>query len=515
MICLRRRHRTGSTLLVAAVVTIAGAGCLQRIERQRVAPERTESLDRRSRYLKVHRRDGSLCVLSGWRVDEQARLVHGDGVCHDPARSTQNRGSFAIGLDSVVVFETNVAHLSPAIVPMTIITGASVALTVYCASNPKACFGSCPTFYVADATGPLLQAEGFSASIAPSLEATDVDALFRAQPKSRELDVRMTNEALETHVVRHVEVLAALRPHGGRVAATHDGFVETFDGPPLRVARGPEGECTESLLRFDGHERFSTTDSTDLTARELVELEFEAGDSGPYGLRIACRQTLLATYVLYQSLGYLGSRASDWLAELERGKLLPRHANAFDALGGIEVLVEDGHRWRQAGTVDEHGPIATDVHLIRLPEVPRGLVRIRLRAARGMWRLDQVALVRLGNDVTPVRIAPHRIEREDEEDPGALALLRDPKQALTTGPGDQWVLNFLLPEEFNRYELFLESRGYYLEWMREEWIAEEDPARAMRFFLDPPGALRDIAPEFKRVESQMEDAFWRSRYVRR
>ena len=50
--------------------------------------------------------------------------------------------------------------------------------------------------------------------------------------------------------------------------------------------------------------------------------------------------------------------------------------------------------------------------------------------------------------------------------------------------------------------------------MREEWLAEEDLAKSMRMFLDPEGALRELAPEFAAVEADMEDMFWSSRYVR-
>jgi hypothetical protein len=50
--------------------------------------------------------------------------------------------------------------------------------------------------------------------------------------------------------------------------------------------------------------------------------------------------------------------------------------------------------------------------------------------------------------------------------------------------------------------------------MRDEWIAEEDPAQAMALLTDPRAALRRLAPEFKKQEAGMEDLFWKSRYVR-
>ena len=63
------------------------------------------------------------------------------------------------------------------------------------------------------------------------------------------------------------------------------------------------------------------------------------------------------------------------------------------------------------------------------------------------------------------------------------------------------------------YELFLESRGYYLEWIRDEWVADEDLSRATMIFLNPELALRKLAPEFKQVEAEIEELFWNSRYA--
>jgi hypothetical protein len=83
-----------------------------------------------------------------------------------------------------------------------------------------------------------------------------------------------------------------------------------------------------------------------------------------------------------------------------------------------------------------------------------------------------------------------------------------------TFPGDEYTLAYRLPPDYANRELFLEARGYYLEWMREEWLAEENAAKAAHLFLDPAGAMRAMALEFKRREAEMEAVFWRSKYVR-
>jgi hypothetical protein len=63
-------------------------------------------------------------------------------------------------------------------------------------------------------------------------------------------------------------------------------------------------------------------------------------------------------------------------------------------------------------------------------------------------------------------------------------------------------------------ELFLESTGYYYEWMRQEWLPEENAAKAAQFLYAPATALRILAPLFKAREAGMDSVFWRSRVGR-
>jgi hypothetical protein len=111
-------------------------------------------------------------------------------------------------------------------------------------------------------------------------------------------------------------------------------------------------------------------------------------------------------------------------------------------------------------------------------------------------------------------VRPHTVRRDGAADRSALRALLDPSRTLVTMPGDALDVSYRLPSAKHGHELFLESRGYYLEWMRQEWIAEEDPLLAMRLLVDPAGMLRLLAPAYKRGEAEMEGIFWGSRYAR-
>ena len=469
------------------------------LDRRVVQPQNWHQLPDRSDspYLKAHMRDGRVYILSGWLVDEPNALVRGSGELLGPDRKVIKRGNFDIPVADVALLESNRVHTSPLVAGLAIVTTISVAVTLACIANPKACFGSCPTFY---ADGQLV-AEGFSDSVAPSLEATDVDALWRWQPTSRRVELRMTNEALETHVVRSVRLLAAPRPRDGRVGAAPDGsFRELRALTAPAACRAEEGDCTESLSALDGRERRSLADPHDLATRETIELDFTApAGTGELGLVVGARQTLLSTYLFYQLLAYLGHEAGTYIAAFERAgpELRARAGGIGRVLGGIEVQLPDGAGWRTVGETGETGPLATDVTV-----VPLGTAfarRVRLRLTRGHWRLDQIALARLGATVTATPLDP----------------LAPHPTPIVTLPGDAVTFQFELPDDPARLELFLESRGYYLEWMRAEWEREQDLSRAQMMLFDPARALRELAPEFKQREPTLEDLFWRSRFAPR
>jgi hypothetical protein len=507
-------------LLSAACVVmlfLLGSGCVHTVSRSLVTPDRTTFLDSRSPFLKVHMKNGSVYVLDGWKVDEGSRIVSGKGQLLDAARQPVQNGVFSLAVDSVALFETNVLKTSPTVTAMAIITGVSVGVTIICITNPKACFGSCPTFYTADNGTDLLQAEGFSASVAPCLEATDIDALYRSRPSSRDYRIIMKNEALETHVVQYVDLLAARRPDGGRVAKDMDGrFWQVANLRAPKACAGPNGDFVDRIREFDSLERFSNTDSSDLAARESIELSFDPGGEGSVGLMIGARQTLLSTFLFYQLLAYMGSRTSDFFTALEQGNEASKNlaGSIGHELGGIDVYgyARDGSTVG-IGTVGETGPLGTDLWMIRIPDSLKSSGRLSLQMTKGGWRLNYIAIADVGSESIPERIHASTVYHNGA-DTSALRRLCDTTDYLVTQPGDEYQIVYGLPNDYSNYELFLESRGYYLEWMRQEWLAEEDFGRAVWLLTNPRQALVDLAPEFKKHEPEIEQMFWNSKYVR-
>ena len=499
-------------------------GCAFHVERQDLSPGAFNELSRysydrikaSSPFLKAHMKNGNLYVFTSWRSESAKSIVAGRATLYNPIRDSLGAGQYSIGLDSVALLETNVITQSGSGIALTVFTGITVGVGILCAANPKACFGSCPTFYVSDGDSLRLQAEGFSSSILPSLEATDVDALYSARATNGELTVEMRNEALETHVVRFVNLLAVPRRSGCRAFYGVDG--QFWECTALRApltAEGPEGDCRLAVSTVDGVERFSLADGNYLGAKEAIDLNFQTVPGRSYGLVVRCRQSLLPTYLLYQAYAYMGHDAGHWLAEIERGKVAGCGSELEGLIGGIEakVLGSDG-QWRLMGAINEHGPLAPDIHLIPVGAGQDTSLKVRLQMTKGAWRIDYIGLAELCRPLKPIRVQPGVVLRDARPDERALALLLDTVKSLVTFPGDTYTLKYKLPDANAEYELFLESRGYYLEWIRQQWIEEQSPLLLAEMMLAPENALRRLAPEFKRVEPHMEECFWRSRYAK-
>jgi len=517
------------------LITLCGiftSGCSStRIIREFHDPVRLNSSTVHNRSIKVHLTDGNLYLLDSLITNGNSDTVSGYGSYFNQYREIilTNKNpegllippAFQIPLSGVALFETNdITGYNGKVLAMTLVGVPTAVLSIYCMINPKACFGSCPTFYCWDGKDTVLMAEGFSSSILRSFEKEDIDMLYHAKPTSNNINLKLTNEALETHVIRYADLLAFPRKQNERVFAAENGkFIRVSDIRNPSSCMAPEGDCLEAVQQMDQRERYSETDSRNLAAREFIEVNFNSVPDGEVGLIIGSRQTFLTTFLFYQSLAYLGYSAGNFAAEIESGnKSLQKKVNkVWNVLGGIDVLYQDRDgKWIKAGQFDEMGPIASDIHLIRLPANGQTTLKVKLSLTKGLWRIDYLALAKLGQSVEPLRIKPSLTLTEIEIcDNNKKPQLADTLEPLITLPGDSYNLSYNLPGTSDEYELFLCSKGYYIEWMRESWLEEENFKKASLMFGFPQLFMKMAAKEFKAIEPNMEANFWKSRYVKK
>jgi len=482
----------------------------------------TENLQEQT-FLKAHLKNGDVYILRDtWEVDTILNLVEGFGSGFDFNRKKISEGKISVAIDSVAIFETNKKlgkTESKRITALTILAGVDVAVGVFCLTNPKTCFGSCPTFYINEEDNfHYADAEGFSSAIAPSMEYFDIDALNNQKVTGKTFSLTMKNEALETHMVKNVKLFAFPRENDQRVYQSPvNDFYVCENIYQLTKAHGPEGDLT-SLLKFpDRQERSSLSDSHNLSSKEEVYLTFEnVRDLNEPGLLINFRQTLMTTYFIYSAMGYMGDEVGDIFAKLETSKeTQEKLENGIKKeLGKIEIYVldESNGSWIHQGGFYETGPIAFNRQILPLKISARdSSLKIKVILNKGLWRIDYIALTTIRGKVQPVEILPNEILNKGRQDLTAKDEIIADDQYLISMPGSEYKINFELPESHQDYELFLYSKGYYLEWMRENWIKDKNLLKLREMIENPKRYLFLEAESYKEYENTMEQQFWDSK----
>ncbi len=481
----------------------------------------TKNLQRKP-FLKAHFKNGDICILKdSWKVDTTLNIVSGNGTKYDFNRKNVFEGSISIPIDSVAIFETNIKiqkHEAGRITALSILTAVNVVVGIICITTPKACFGSCPTFDINENDNfHYADAEGFSNAIAPSMEYYDIDALNNKPISKNIFSITMKNEALETHCVKDVKLFAYPRKEGERIyqSLTND-FYLCENNYTLAKAKANEGDITAILNNQDRQERFSLSDENNLNSKEEIYLSFDnVKNTNDLGLILNFRQTLMPTYLFYSAMGYMGDEVSDMFAKLESDSSI---RNKFDAtskeLGEIEIyfLNEKNGKWEFQNGFYESGPIAINRQFIPLQNLSsNSKVKLKIVLNKGLWRIDYVALTNIKEKVKPIEISPNSIFNKGKLDTSALSAINNPDKYLISMPGSEYKFNFTLPNQNADYELFLYSKGYYLEWMREHWIKDKDLLKLKQMVDNPKKYLKVEAKNYKRYEATMEQEFWNSK----
>ena len=509
------------------VLLVFLAGCSgTRLIRSFTMPEMVNNPTKNNQYIKIHLKDGGLYVLDDWKITQSSDTIIGEGEFYNFKREHIGNSSvileknyrFSIPANEIALVESNrIQNHAGHLAALSIVGVPTALFSIYCIANPKACFGSCPTFYVREKGQWSMMAEGFSSSISPSFEKRDIDMLYWADDPGEEMSVKLTNEALETHVIRYVDLLAFPESGGKSVFSTQNGqfYSTSYIVAPISC-QAEEGDCQDLVKEMDRKERFGGADPKNLSQKEEIIVRFDKLGQSERGLLIGSRQTLMTTHLFYQVMAYTGNYYGSFVSEVANGntQLKNRIQKLWDELGGIEIFMEnEKQKWEKIGEITEMGPIASDVHLVKLPATDQNKINIKLRLTKGLWRIDYLALANISGEEIPVRLKPYEVLRDDFVDHKALILLNEENEPLVTMPGDRYELKYKIPADC-QFQYFLETKGYYLEWMREEWLAEENLKKAAFALYFPGLFMRKAAPEYKKAEPLMEKIFWESRYVR-
>jgi len=147
--------------------------------------------------------------------------------------------------------------------------------------------------------------------------------------------------------------------------------------------------------------------------------------------------------------------------------------------------------------------------------IPAGTdsLRVHLSFVADDWRIDEVALAHGWRRVAPQALAPILVsDSAGRADTAALASLRDADQRyLVTQPGNRFFIGFapIATTVDSAATFLLVSQGYYIEWLRAEWVK---PHLSGAAFLPTDDAIVDALRRWQRQAPELERRFYATRF---
>jgi hypothetical protein len=463
--------------------------------------------------VKAHLVDGSTVMFpNGLTVADNN--IKGQGFKYDITLE-RSEPVTEIHLDDVAAMESyqDVVNTGATVAATTVTTvGGGMAGIVLL----KAVFGSCPTTYSLDNGEPILEAESFSYSIAPGFEARDVDRLGIASVGQSAIKLEMRNEALETHYINHTELLEVVHAPEETVYLGPGGqpvIVDKLRAADVVVDRSGR-RIDEIVGAADGNAWSTTTEllrnvsASDM--EDFIDLEFDmpASDES-LALVLKLRNSLLNTVLLYDiMLDGQGFRALDWMGN-DLDRLWPKYklARWYQEKMGMRIAIWDRGRYKNVTSVGDTGPIAWNELAIPLPATKDDKLKVRLSFTADNWRIDQIALA-TGARTAKVRKIPvtEVLSSSGVELPDAQHNLREADETyLVTRPGEYVRLRFDIGNAAKDKDRtwFLAAEGYYIEWMRKDWL----DTTSTTAFVPSDDALLDAIELWESQRDELREQF--------
>lgn len=467
---------------------------------------------------KAHLKDGGVVLFAhGFEVDGE--LLRGDGEKYDLTRQSRTLVK-EVDLADVAALEhyekellvgTSIAASVPAIV-----LGGLGSLYLL-----KAIFGSCPTVYALEEERRL-EAELFSHSISQRFEADDLDRLSDVRLRNGGYRLQVANEAPETHYINRLVLQTVDHPVGTRAFPSPGGDIVVFEGDTGFTARSRLGEnLTKTLVARDGIPYRTVPALTRKLAQEITEdwLELTVpvsaeSEGKPPVLVLRLRNTLMATVLLYEvMLKAQGVKALEWLgADTSNPLYAWRIFRWFRRHYSLRVQAWDGNRFVTAARVSPTGPIAWHDVAIELPPAAGPEVRIRLAFLPDNWMVDWVSVGFGTRHPLAIQSIPAaRVDgvRGEQADDILAALRKKDSNYLVTSPGESYTLFFPseTPAPGTVQSGFIRSRGFYIEWLREDWFRGSAKVTESPTFEPGDEAVKQTARLWLRKKDDLERRF--------
>ena len=477
---------------------------------------------------KIHLIDASTILTPDGFIVKNGSLTAWGSRISVSGRPMQFYG-IKIPLDSVAAISYAESELTTGRLVGSILLGIAggimAPLSVYCLTCPKCCFGSCPTIYTHADSGYVLQAELFSHSIFKQLEDSDVDLLETGITDAGRHHFRLTNEALETHFINQLSLVAVHHtPETEILPTTENSFTSVKSPRPPADAYTRSGRSI--LDEINSQDGFSYRSDTTLVKNLMNGMYYDWIDlqvDVPKGTRnlkmiMRSRNTLMSTVLFYDVvLASQGIQSLNWMNRMNTDPIYAlEFKTIYDAFSGISVLEKQNDTWEHRGTFRDAGPMNWRSSVLEIPVEKPGKVSIRLQFVPDNYFIDYIAF-----DADTSQATEFEVENlpftDIEDNLGTLRsdvdplIKNDDRHYFVTEPGDSYYFHYNTKNtNLPIQTVFLQSKGYYTEWIRGDWLTTKNKNYSFDLFA-VDRTLAELAQSWLNNKSTLEREFFRTR----
>ncbi len=467
--------------------------------------------------VKVHLNNGELIVYKNGFILEYDTL-YGAGIYYNTLRDT-NFQIYQYPFDHTAYYEYYTTEFEPETMIMSTpaaLIGSSLLLI--------AIFGSCPTVYSFSDTGTVLEAECFSYSVAEMFEQPDLDKLNFTKQTNNRIKINLTNEALETHYIDKFNLVYV--DHEKKYSAyptDEEEIILTGDFEQNLSINDRFGTSIKQEVMFKDSLHFRTDERivNELQNRILtdwIDIEIDIPEEKEEAaLVMNYRNTLLNTILLYDvMLSSQGAEALDWIGD-QTGNLW--YAYNFDkwyrSHFGIHIKVFEDGEYSEVYRLGDTGPIIWHESAVKIP-LPEGKkLKLRLEFLPDNFMIDQIGLsfdLCENYDLKEINMCS-MLNTKQKTNISTKLMNEDDDEYFITYPGENYEIYYDvsdIPKDKTR-SFFIASDGYYIEWIRKDWIdygAGIEPDKVFRFGDE---AIKQTAVLWKQKRSTFEKHFHESK----
>ncbi len=474
---------------------------------------------------KAHLYDGSLIVFADGFV-VKGNLITGQGLRYNLTRLSSHPVNHIL-IDSIACLEYYESRAHPGTIFGHVLGPVLFTAAVTNDDIAKAIFGSCPTIYSYDGDNYTLQAECFSYSIASRFESDDLDRIDYGEIINNKYILKVKNEALETHYINRMQLLCVEHPEKYEAFPTDKHAIILFGKEqPLVSGIDKAGRnITELIASRDSLCYKTDPQIAQKLAKKVIKDWVEVAVDIPDGaekmyIALRLRNTLFNTVLLYdvmlqangiQALNWLSNKTNDLMYAWSLHRWYKKHF-------GMKIQVWNGEEFKTKIRIGDAGPIAWRQVATEL-SVPKGKTALlRFVFLPDNWMIDWIGV----SFDSSFDFKVHEIDCSQIQDisgyrtaiPPSLVKDKD-EEYLITYPAETYLLTFEINDmqEQRQRSYFLKSRGFYIEWIRHNWLVSSPETNKIQFKLDDQ-TLVETAQLWLKKKEHFEKQFFDSKISR-